>query len=290
MTEDLESKNLLQNRLTKKTKLSSKSLLFVLLMVVLTVSILYYSLTVHNIKQSSLRKIEIENALNDYKRNNIETAIFDLKEEKNKPKVSSENQSEIEEIKAKLSKIENKILQYNHNSRMLILYLEIRENFFLSKNNEDLLRDFKQTVESDDFLSQKVSNLEELLSTNLKPSSITKDLNAAIPDLIAAKNILITQDLNWIEDFKHRLRKLITVRKIHQQSEDSDSFDINFMISKLENNIKAQNYQAASNVIDKIPEKYQRFLTRLKIHMEVLIQIQETDQEIINHLLKTNQS
>ena len=290
MTKEKASKNQPKNK--NQNKSSSKPFFLSLAFIAVAGAISYYSLIEYRMQEKLSKEIELENALNDYKKNNVQTSVIDIKEEyelggkKEQPQLDSSSQSEIDKIKDQLSQIESQILQYSHNSNLLILYLEIRENFFSGSNHQNLLKDFKQIVKSDEFLSEKVSNLEELISTNLKPSSIKKDLNAAIPDLIAAKSITNSDDQSWIEDFKHRFRKLITVRKINQQPKDNDSFEIDFVIGKLERSIKSQDYKSAFSIISQIPEKYQKFLTRLKIHMEVLAQIKETDQEIINHLLK----
>jgi low affinity Fe/Cu permease len=192
-----------------------------------------------------------------------------------------ELQEKHQKLDAKYNSLENKIskLQNKQNSsHIIIYYFKLLNKIKDGKNYEDDLLLTKSLINKDSKLFDNFIKFENLLKNNIKTHQEIQNHFDQLISKIKSYNRIKTND-NLINRIKNNILSQVTIRKINFKNEESNNID--YIIYKIENNLKKEHYQEALDNINKIKHTPPKLLIILKKDLENLIEFQIINKEII---------
>lgn len=196
-------------------------------------------------------------------------------------KMLIKNQLQINDLNQEVLSLRSEILKYkNHEKvgKMILFYVDLRQEIFAQKNYQNNLQNFAIFTASDENLSSKIEKLKPLLPLFSNQEKLSKAFSKLIPDLIISKSN--NTDNSLISKIRRNISKLIIIRKI----DEKDSGDVDSIIFKIEKFLHQENYQEAMNMLLSLDQSYHEIIKEFLNDLSVAIEVQKIDQEILNHL------
>jgi hypothetical protein len=195
-----------------------------------------------------------------------------------------ELQKKYQKLESKYDNLDDKIskLQNQQNSSHIILsYFDLIKKIENNQNYQNQLILTKSLINKESILYQNFLELEKILKSKIKNcQKIQNDFDNIIGKIISYNRINDSDDLT--DKIKNNILNQIIIRKIKFEKEEETNLD--YIIHKIESNIKSQNYQIALNYLNKIKHIPEKSLSDLKIDLEKLIKFQKINQKIIKLL------
>lgn len=190
----------------------------------------------------------------------------------------AELQEKYDKLNAKYETLEDKIsnLQNSQNSSHIIIsYFKLQKKIKQGKDYQDNLALTKSLINNDSKLYEYFLEFEKLLQQKIKTNNqIIQDFDQIINQIKSNDNIKDSD--NIIDKIKNNILNQIVIRKINFDQEEENNID--YLIHKIELNLKSKNYQKALNYINKIEGES---LSPIKIDLTNLIQFQKINKKII---------
>lgn len=195
-----------------------------------------------------------------------------------------ELQEKYQQLEAKYNNLEDKIskLQNQQNSSHIIIsYFDLIKRIKNDQNYQNQLILTKSLINKESTLYQNFLELEKILKLKISNyQKIESDFNNIIGKIISYNRRNNADNLS--DKIKNNILSQIVIRKI--KFEEEDETDLDYIIHKIESNLKSQNYQIVLNYLNKIEHIPEKLLSHLKIDLENIIKFQEINQKIIKLL------
>lgn len=192
---------------------------------------------------------------------------------KNQVQINDLNQ-QLQEIKAEVTKYKNQ----EKIGKMILIYVDLRQEIFAGITHENSLKNFEMLSASDENLQGKIERLKASLAGFLGEEKLNKSFSNLIPDLIVAKNN--NSDATLLSKVRRNISKLVIIRKIDGKNDG----EIDSTILKIEKFLNERNYQEAMNSLLSLDQNYHEIIKDFLNDLSIAVEIQKTDQEILNYL------
>lgn len=260
-----------------------------------------------------MKAIERKNAQEISKFDNIESEIFDLSADKNHEndagnldeshfndltltqlkeggaefiyKLLLKNQLQIAELKTANQNLQNEFEKYKiqqKTTKIIFVYVELRERFFGAQTYQETLRSFEGLAMADKDLAKKATSLKLLLTKFSGSEDLRAKFNALIPDLIATKNN--PQNNNMLQKVRHNLSKLVVIRKL-----DANATDIDGAVRRAELALAQDDFKTAYDNLFALDANYHELVGKYLEELKNAAEIQKIDQEILLSLRALSQ-
>jgi len=191
------------------------------------------------------------------------------------------NQVQISALSKQVDGLNEEISKYKNQqriSKMILLYVDLRQEFLNDKPFSKNLENFELVAASDSVLSEKISHLKTALKKFVAKKDLQKSFSKIIPELIVAKKI--NNDNSLISKFQAKLSKFIIIRRIDGKNPN----EIDAKIVKIEKYLEEENYQEAMNILLSLEQKYHSAISNFLEDLSAVIEVQSIDKEILNYL------
>ncbi len=302
MTEEKSPKMLADIALKKPSK---KAQLFLLKTAVIFSLLAFGYLGFRYLVFQSAKKLESQKELQKF--DNIESEIFDLSipaddsengsgvhdfsdmavndlREKGAEFVYQmllKNQVQISVLTKKIENLDEEIVKYKYQqriSRMILLYIDLRNEIFSKKPFEKTIENFELVAINDGVLTNKIATLKESAKKFSSQSELKNEFSQIIPKLIIAKKI--NKEGGFWAKIKAKISQLIVIRKLNGTNPE----EIDSRIVKIEKLLTEEKYQEALTELLSFEQKYHEITSEFLDHLSAAIEIRSIDNEILNHL------
>ncbi len=302
MTEEKSPKMLADIALKKPSK---KAQLFLLKTAVIFSLLAFGYLGFRYLVFQSAKKLESQKELQKF--DNIESEIFDLSipaddsengsgvhdfsdmavndlREKGAEFVYQmllKNQVQISVLTKKIENLDEEIVKYKNQqriSRMILLYIDLRNEIFSKKPFEKTIENFELVAINDGVLTNKIATLKESAKKFSSQSELKNEFSQIIPKLIIAKKI--DKEGGFWAKIKAKISQLIVIRKLNGTNPE----EIDSRIVKIEKLLTEEKYQEALTELLSFEQKYHEITSEFLDHLSAAIEIRSIDNEILNHL------
>jgi preprotein translocase subunit SecG len=191
------------------------------------------------------------------------------------------NQLQINNLNQEVLNLKSEVLKYKNREKigkMIVAYVELRQEFFAQKNYKNNLQNLEVLSVLDENLLVKIEKIKPLLPLFLNKEKLSKNFSGLIPEIIVAKNN--NSDNSLISKILRSFSKLIIIRKV----DGKDVGDIDSKIFKIEKLLHQENYQEALNLLLSLDQNYHEIIKDFLNDLSVAIEVQKIDQEILNYL------
>jgi hypothetical protein len=191
------------------------------------------------------------------------------------------NQLQINNLNQEVLNLKSEILKYKNREKigkMILVYVELRQEFFAQKSYKNSLQNLEVLSASDENLLGKIEKIKPLLLVFSNKETLSKTFSSLISELIIAKNNNSNNSLT--SKIRRNFSKLVIIRKI----DGKDVGDIDSKIFKIENFLHQENYQEALNLLLSLDQNYHEITKDFLNDLTIAIEVQKIDQEILNYL------
>ncbi len=219
---------------------------------------------------------------------NLQSANIDELKEKGAEfiyKLLLKNQTQIADLNKQIQEVQSELIKYKNQEKIgkiIISYVELRQQIFAKKSYENSLKNFEILTSSDVVLSEKAAMLRQSLTNFSTQQELTASFSKLIPNLIIAKSNNSNQ--SFAAKIRRNISKMIVIRRIDGKGVN----DVDAIIVKTEKLIKQENYQEAMNSLLLLDQNYHEIITDFLNNLNGAIEVQKIDQEILNHLKSLN--
>lgn len=192
------------------------------------------------------------------------------------------NQVQIEDLRTQIQNLKGEMVKNKNQekiSKMILVYVDLRQQIFSGGDFSQELKNFEILTSFDENLQGKIAKLKPLLPHYYNQEKLVKSFAEAIPDIIATKKN-IGEQTGLIAKIRYNISKLVVIRRIDGKNPQ----DVDAVIVKIEKDLKEKNYQEALNSALSLDQNYHEVLKDFLDKLSNALEVQKTDQEILNYL------
>lgn len=191
------------------------------------------------------------------------------------------NQVQIDDLRNQIRDLKADINKYKTREivgRITYSYIDFRQKFFSGKDFDKEFKNFETLASFDVTLQAKADKLKNSLPEFRDQKELQKIFKSLIPDIITIKKNIPNSGI--IAKIRYNISKLVVIRKISVK----DGNDVDAVIVRIEESLANENYQEALNNTLLLDQKYHELLKDFLTTLSISLEVQKTDQEILNYL------
>jgi len=231
--------------------------------------------------------------LDDEYKNQHETTINDLNIAEIKEKGAEfvyqlliKNQVQIEDLNNQIRQIKSEFIKLKNQekfNKIVLNYINLREKLFLGEDCKAEVESFDLLTISDNFLINKFATIKQNFQNFITRDTLLKNF-AEISKILIMNENFNPETANFLEKMRYNFRKLVIIRKTNIK----DSTQVQASIIAVENLLKSgKNPEALARLLS-LNKIYFPIIQRFLEELNLVIEIQNTDQEIIKYLKSLN--
>jgi len=231
--------------------------------------------------------------LDDEYKNQHETTINDLNIAEIKEKGAEfvyqlliKNQVQIEDLNNQIRQIKSEFIKLKNQekfNKIVLNYINLREKLFLGEDCKAEVESFDLLTISDNFLINKFATIKQNYQNFITRDTLLKNF-AEISKILIMNENFNPETANFLEKMRYNFRKLVIIRKTNIK----DSTQVQASIIAVENLLKSgKNPEALARLLS-LNKIYFLIIQRFLEELNLVIEIQNTDQEIIKYLKSLN--
>lgn len=192
------------------------------------------------------------------------------------------NQIKIEDLYAQIQHLKTDLARYRSQekiAKMTVVYVDLRDKIIAGQNYSQQMKSFEILGASDEVITKKISKLKLALSLFVTKEKLEQNFADIIPELILNKK-QNTKEESLFEKVRRNISRLVVIRRIDQKNPE----EIDAVIVRIEKLLKQENYQDALSVALSLDQSYHQILKGFLDDLSACLEVQQTDQEILNYL------